>query len=141
MNLSEIRKKAQLEKVVCAGVSVSAPAAVPAAEAGAAAGMVDAAPEDFTIPEVAEVRPPLPTPPEEIPGQAFDPLALLLAGGIWLSLHYTRVIAENQLAAETTRAYNQADIARCGDGQLCAHVDLKAKRFGDQGQYVPIRPR
>lgn len=68
-------------------------------------------------------------------------LAFLLAGGTWLSLHYTRVIAENQLAAETTRAYNQADIARCGDGQLCARVDLKSKRFGDHGQYVPIKPR
>lgn len=68
-------------------------------------------------------------------------LALLLAGGIWLSLHYTRMIAENQLTAETTRAYNQADIVRCGDGQLCARVDLKARRFGDHGQYLPIEPR
>lgn len=68
-------------------------------------------------------------------------LALLLAGGVWLSLHYTRVIAENQLAAETIRAYNQADIVRCGDGQLCARVDPKARRFGDHGQYLPIKPR
>lgn len=68
-------------------------------------------------------------------------LGLLLAGGIWLSMHYTQVIRENQLAADTTRAYNQADIARCGDDQLCAHVDLKGKRFGDHGQYLPIKPR
>ena len=68
-------------------------------------------------------------------------LALLLAGGVWLSMHYARVIRDNRLDAETVQAYNRADIARCGDGQLCARVDLKGRRFGDHGQYLPIKPR
>jgi hypothetical protein len=68
-------------------------------------------------------------------------LGLLLVGGTWLSMHYARVIRESQLTAETTRAYNKADIARCGDGQLCARVDLNGKRFGDHGRYLPIKPR
>lgn len=65
-------------------------------------------------------------------------LALLLVGGIWLSMHYAKVIRENQLTAEQLTAYRQADIAACGDSQLCAHVDLKGHRFGNHGQYLPI---
>jgi nitric oxide reductase activation protein len=66
--------------------------------------------------------------------------ALLLAGGIWLSMHYTRVIERNQLSAQLMKAYNEADVTLC-DGRLCAHVDPKAKRFGIKGKYVPVAPR
>lgn len=67
-------------------------------------------------------------------------LALLLIGGLWLSMHYTRVIERNQLSAQLMKAYNEADVTLC-EGRLCAHVDPKAKRFGAQGQYIPVAPR
>ena len=67
-------------------------------------------------------------------------LALLLAGGAWLSLHYRKVIEQNQLSAQLLKAYNDADVNLC-DGQLCARVDLKAPRFGDHRQYLPVLPR
>ncbi len=66
--------------------------------------------------------------------------ALLLAGGVWLSMHYTKVIERNQLSAQLMKAYNEADVTLC-DGRLCAHVDAKAKHFGAQRQYVPVAPR
>lgn len=66
--------------------------------------------------------------------------ALLLAGGIWLSLHYTKVIERNQLSAQLMKAYNEADVNLCG-GQLCARVDPKSRRFGDHKQYVLVLPR
>ncbi|MBN8947056.1 MAG: relaxation protein [Rhodanobacter sp.] len=67
-------------------------------------------------------------------------LALLLAGGAWLSLHYRKVIEQNQLSAQLLKAYNDADVNLC-DGQLCARVDLKAPRFGERRQYLPVLPR
>lgn len=67
-------------------------------------------------------------------------LALLLAGGIWLSMHYARVIEENQLNADLLRRYNIADVVPCGE-QLCANVDPKGPRAGDHQQYLPIRTR
>lgn len=68
-------------------------------------------------------------------------LALLLAGGAWLSLHYANVIRDNQLSAELLRAYNGADVTLCDHGRLCAKVDTSAGRYGDRGQYVPVAPR
>ena len=68
-------------------------------------------------------------------------LALLLAGGAWLSMHYTRVIRDNQLSAELLRAYNGADVTLCDHGRLCAHVDTAGRRYGERGQYVPVAPR
>lgn len=67
-------------------------------------------------------------------------LALLLAGGAWLSLHYAGVIEQSRLSANLLQAYNRADVTLC-DGQLCAHVDAKGKRYGERGQYVPVAPR
>jgi len=67
-------------------------------------------------------------------------LVLLVAGGAWLSLHYRKVIEQNQLSAQLLKAYNDADVNLC-DGQLCARVDLKAPRFGDHRQYLPVQPR
>jgi ElaB/YqjD/DUF883 family membrane-anchored ribosome-binding protein len=66
---------------------------------------------------------------------------LLLAGGIWLSLHYTRIIEENQLTAELMKTYNNADLVLCGKGQLCANVDTRGKHYGDHRQYVPVMLR
>lgn len=68
-------------------------------------------------------------------------LALLLAGGAWLSLHYTRVIRDNQLSAELLKAYNGADVTLCGDGNLCANVDTRGARHGRSRQYLPVKPR
>lgn len=67
-------------------------------------------------------------------------LGVLLAGGAWLSLHYTRVIEANRIAADLMQAYSSADVVRCGK-HLCARVDAKAPRYGERGQYVPIKAR
>ncbi len=66
---------------------------------------------------------------------------LLLAGGIWLSMHYTKVIEENQLTADLMKTYNNADLVLCEKGQLCANVDTKGKHYGDHRQYVPVMRR
>ncbi|WP_458072099.1 relaxation protein [Rhodanobacter sp. BL-MT-08] len=66
---------------------------------------------------------------------------LLLAGGIWLSMHYTRVIEENQLTADLLKTYNRADLVMCEKDQLCANVDTKGKHYGDRRQYVPVMAR
>lgn len=68
-------------------------------------------------------------------------LTLLLAGGAWLSLHYTRVIRDNQLSAELLKAYNGADVTLCGKGNLCANVDTRGTRYGEHRQYLSVRPR
>ncbi|MEO8810228.1 MAG: relaxation protein [Rhodanobacter sp.] len=68
-------------------------------------------------------------------------LALLLAGGAWLSLHYTAVIRDKQLSAELLKAYNGADVTLCGSGKLCANVDTRAPRLGERRQYLPVKPR
>lgn len=68
-------------------------------------------------------------------------LALLLAGGAWLSMHYTRVIRDNQLSAELLKAYNGADVTLCADGNLCANVDTRGVRYGEHRQYMPVKPR
>lgn len=68
-------------------------------------------------------------------------LALLLGGGMWLSMHYAQVVRDNQLSADLMKAYNHADLVLCGSGGLCANVDLKHARYGDKGQYLPVKPR
>ena len=68
-------------------------------------------------------------------------LALLLAGGAWLSLHYIQIIRDNQLSAELLQAYNGADVTLCGDGKLCANVDTRGVRRGENRQYLPVKPR
>jgi ElaB/YqjD/DUF883 family membrane-anchored ribosome-binding protein len=67
-------------------------------------------------------------------------LALLLAGGAWLSMHYAGVIRDNQISAETLRTYNAADLVLC-DGRLCANVDMRGKRYGTHGEFVPVKTR
>lgn len=67
-------------------------------------------------------------------------LVLLFAGGLWLSMHYAGVIRENQVSADLLKAYNAADVVVCG-GRLCANVDPKVRRYGSQGEYLPVRSR
>ena len=67
-------------------------------------------------------------------------LLLMLAGGLWLSMHYRQVIGQNQLSAQLLEAYNHADVSLCGS-RLCANVDASGRRYGDRRQYVPIKPR
>jgi hypothetical protein len=74
-------------------------------------------------------------------GAAVLTLALLLTGGVWLSMHYTRVIRDNQLSAELLKAYNGADVTLCGRGELCANVDTRGARYGEHRQYLPVKPR
>jgi hypothetical protein len=74
-------------------------------------------------------------------GAAVLALALLLASGVWLSMHYARVIRDNQIAAELLKAYNAADVTLCGSGTLCANVDTRGARHGEHRQYLPVKPR
>lgn len=67
-------------------------------------------------------------------------LLVLVVGGAWLSSHYYQLVRDNQIAAELLTAYNAADVMVCEE-QLCVNVDPKGKRHGDQGQYLPARPR
>jgi hypothetical protein len=50
----------------------------------------------------------------------------------------------DQLKSQVTylEAINRSDVAPCGDGRLCAHIDEKAPHVGDKGQYrlVELRP-
>ncbi|HEV7123525.1 MAG TPA: relaxation protein [Rhodanobacter sp.] len=69
-------------------------------------------------------------------------LTLLLAGGAWLSLQYTRVIRDNQISADLLKAYNGADVTLCrSGGTLCANVDPHAARYGERRQYLPVKSR
>lgn len=72
-------------------------------------------------------------------GVAIGSLTLLLGGGMWLSVHYAKVIRDNQVDAELMRLFNASDVRRCGDG-LCANVDLKGQRYGDKHQYLQVKP-
>jgi hypothetical protein len=38
-------------------------------------------------------------------------------------------------------AIHRSDVVPCGDGQLCARVDDKAPRYGDNRQYRVVKPR
>jgi ElaB/YqjD/DUF883 family membrane-anchored ribosome-binding protein len=76
----------------------------------------------------------------KVVGVTTSSLALLFAGGLWLSMHYASVIRDNQLSADLLKRYNTADVQICG-GQLCANVDVKGKRYGSKGEYVPVRDR
>jgi hypothetical protein len=73
-------------------------------------------------------------------GVAAVSLVCLLVGGIWLANHYYAVIRENQLDAALMQAYNHADVTLC-QAQLCANVDAKGARFGDNKQYLIVKPR
>jgi prefoldin subunit 5 len=68
-------------------------------------------------------------------------MLLLLVGGIWLSTHYYGVIRENQIAADLLEAYNRADVTLCGEGRLCAKVDVQEGRNDHRSQYVRIKQR
>lgn len=67
-------------------------------------------------------------------------LALLLAGGSWLAIHYTAAIRHHPSNAEWLEAYRRADVTLC-DRRLCANVEPRGKRYGSHGQYLPIKLR
>lgn len=67
-------------------------------------------------------------------------MTLLLVGGIWLSMHYSGVIRDNQVAADKLRAINSADVILCGS-RLCANIERKAQGYGDKGQYAVVQQR
>jgi hypothetical protein len=75
-------------------------------------------------------------------GAAVITLARLLGGGAWhLSMHHARVIRENRLSADLMKAYSNADVVLCGNGELCANADGKRARHGQRSQYLPVRLR
>lgn len=76
----------------------------------------------------------------KVAGVCLASLALIVLGGGWLSRHYYDEIRRYQLSAELLKAYDAADVTLCG-GKLCANVDPKGGKFGDQGQYRPVRDR
>ncbi|GAA6142554.1 hypothetical protein [Hydrogenophaga sp. 5NK40-0174] len=67
-------------------------------------------------------------------------LGVLLAGGGWLSWQYRQDIRNNQISARLLEAYNRSDVVICGDS-LCANVERNGRKFGDKGQYLPVKPR
>lgn len=98
MNLSDIRKKAQQEKARSVEVSIFTSGIAPAENAGTASGPVEPAQEDFVNLDVGEIRPAPLTLPEAPSPQAFDPLALLLAG---------RAIARSDGGMQTADLYTE----------------------------------
>jgi predicted component of type VI protein secretion system len=76
----------------------------------------------------------------KVGGITLGSLVLVLVGGGWLSKHYYDEIRRNQLSAELLKAYNAADVTLCG-GKLCANVDAKGDKFGNEGQYRSVRDR
>jgi hypothetical protein len=68
-------------------------------------------------------------------------ILILLGGAIWLASHYMTVIEDNQISAELMKAYNRSDVTLCSDGRLCANVDTKGKRYGENLQYLPVSAR
>ena len=74
----------------------------------------------------------------KVAGITLGSLALLLAGGGWLSWHYYEKIRESQVSADLMRAYNQADVTLC-DGRLCAKVSRRDRQR--YGEYVPVESR
>lgn len=74
-------------------------------------------------------------------------LAFLALGGVLLVGGTSAWVWNNQqqaqryqVDAETGRLVARSDFIQCGEG-LCANVDLKAQRVGDNKQYVPVKPR
>ena len=68
-------------------------------------------------------------------------LLLLFAGGLWQSMHYTRVLEENQIEAELLKAYNSDDVTLRQGSQLCANVGSRDRRHGEQKPYLPVALR
>ncbi|BDU19836.1 relaxation protein [Dyella sp. GSA-30] len=68
--------------------------------------------------------------------------ALLVAvvGGATAVSYYRDQIKQSQLSADLLHAYNQADVTLC-DGQLCANIDKARQKYGEHGQYQPVRLR
>lgn len=66
----------------------------------------------------------------------------LAAGAAWYGVNSSREeVARNRVQAQLLQAINRADVTLCEGGRLCANVDERGKRQGDQRQYRPVRPR
>jgi hypothetical protein len=76
----------------------------------------------------------------KIVGVCLASLALVVLGGGWLSRHYYEEIRRHQVSAQLLQAYDAADVTLC-DGRLCANIDPKGDRFGEDDQYRPVRDR
>ena len=76
----------------------------------------------------------------KVVGVCLASLVLIVLCGGWLSRHYYNEIRRHQLSADLLKAYDAADVTLC-DGKLCANVDPRGGKSGDQGQYRPVRDR
>lgn len=76
----------------------------------------------------------------KVAGAVGGALVVLSVGAVLLGWHYKDIIHDNRIQAELMQAYNAADVRLC-DGVLCANVDTKGHKFGEHGEYRPIRPR
>lgn len=76
----------------------------------------------------------------KVVGVCLASLALVVLGGGWLSRHYYEEIRRHQVSAQLLQAYDAADVTLC-DGRLCANIDPKGDRFGEDDQYRPVRDR
>ncbi|WP_157062637.1 hypothetical protein [Pseudoxanthomonas dokdonensis] len=65
---------------------------------------------------------------------------LAVATSVYVVKQSYQQLSQNRIEAELLRAYNAADVTLC-DGRLCANVDSKAKRFGQNEQYLLVQPR
>lgn len=68
--------------------------------------------------------------------------SVLALVGIWAwGAHWVDKADAAEIKAEWAGIANTADIVRCGDGKLCANVDMEAEPVGDKKQYRPVKPR
>lgn len=68
--------------------------------------------------------------------------ALLASGGASAWAWTKKQEADRyRVEAELGHAINQADVALCQDGRLCANIDTRVKRQGDKRQYQVVRTR
>lgn len=70
-------------------------------------------------------------------------LCLITLVYAWQAVHGGYRERLDQLRAQVAylETVNRAKVAPCGDQQLCAEIDLKAPRYGDQKQYYVVKPR
>ncbi|MDR6937818.1 MULTISPECIES: relaxation protein [unclassified Luteibacter] len=57
-----------------------------------------------------------------------------------LGAHYVDEIRQNRVQADLMRVINTADVMLC-EGRLCANVEARGPKFGERGEYRPVRPR
>lgn len=55
--------------------------------------------------------------------------------------YYHERLATLRAEVQYMDAIHRSDVVPCGDGKLCASVDVKAGRFGERKQYYIVKPR